>query len=205
MGIAMGGGSENGVLLNGHSNPGEMWSTGYNDNIVGGDENISTWNSAFYQYSYNNVTAFYYGETINQVAFMTATFGNKYGVFIDDGADVVIMGHGTDFSQNGIRITGNANALIIDPQCIGTYYTEPFTSTAIAADSDFSGSIKIYNLCAWNINDTAVRSDNGYVMINGATLVDRYMSSLQATDGAVDMSGIIVYTDSSSDVINLSN
>jgi len=104
-GIAMGGGSKNGVLLNGHSNPGEMWSTGYNKNIIGGDERISTWNSEFFQYSYNNVTSFYYGKTKNQSAFMTATFGAKHGIHIDDGADVVIMGHGTDLSQNGIRIT----------------------------------------------------------------------------------------------------
>jgi len=186
-GISMGGGSENGVLLNGHSNPGEMWSTGYNKNSWSGD-----WTGPLITYVHKNVTAFHYGKSINQVAFMTATFGAKYGVKIDNGANVYIVGHGTDLSVNDVFITGNSNAVIIDLQAIGTNSANPYESTAVVADKNFTGNLAVYNMCAWNINDAAVRVDNGNFSLVGASIMHAGKAAIIATGGNITMTGAIV-------------
>jgi len=119
MGIAVGGGSENGVVLNGHSNPGEVWDNPFTDR----QNWNSSWSGPLDTHLINNVTGFYVGKTKNQVIYMTVIFGSLHGIHIDDGADVYVIGHGSDFSTHGIYLTGNSNATVIDAELVTTYNT----------------------------------------------------------------------------------
>ena len=186
-GIAIGGGSTGGVLLNGHTNPGEMCDTGFNtykwDNTRTGPLNT---------HQQENTISFYFGECTDQVSFMTITFGAKRGVMID-GADIVMIGHGTDFAVNDIYITGDSNVNIFDPQCIGAENTsEPYESTAIVCDKNFTGTANVYNMCLWSIKDAAIRVDNGTFTMNGGYFLHTGRSPLIATGGKITMRGVIV-------------
>ena len=195
-GIAVGGGSENGVVINGHANPGALWDSGYTDYKWD-----SSWEGPLMTYLHENVVGFYVGETKNQVNFMTFIFGSKNGIRIDDGADVTVIGHGTDFSATGIHLTGNANAVIFDPQLIGTYSSEKYQSTAIVADRNFTGTAAIFNTCAWNIQDTAIRIEGGRVFINGGTVLHGGQAAVYADGGAVTVTGLIVQNRSLADIL----
>lgn len=197
-GIALGGGSTGGVLLNGHSNPGEMWSTGYNTYKW-----TTGWEEPLNAHQHKNAVNFYYGECTDLTVFMTATFGANKGVMID-GADVNIIGHGTDYSINDIFITGDSNVNIFDPQCIGSYQREPYTSTAIVCDKNFTGVANIFNMCPWNINDTAIRIDGGTFTMNGGYFLHSGRSPIVATAGKITMRGVIVKNRSTGDIQALS-
>lgn len=193
-GIAIGGDSKDGVLINGHTNPGEMADTGFNkykwDNTRSGPLNT---------HQQENAISFYFGECTNQVSFMTIAFGAKRGVMID-GADIVMIGHGTDFAVNDIYITGDSNANIFDAQCIGADKSEPYTSTAIVCDNNFTGTVNVYNLCPWNIKDAAIRVDGGTLSINGGYFLHSGRSPLIATGGKITLRGIIVKSRSIADI-----
>lgn len=193
-GISIGGGSTGGVLLNGHSNPGEMWSTGFNT------YKWSTgWEEPLNLHQHESAINFYYGKCTDQITFMTATFGANKGVMID-GADITMIGHGTDYSVNDIFITGDSNVNIFDPQCIGSYQRQPYTSTAIVCDKSFTGTANIFNMCPWNINDTAIRVDGGTFTINGGYFLHSGRSPIIATGGKITMRGVIVKNRSVGDI-----
>lgn len=193
-GIAIGGGSTGGVQINGHTNPGELWSTGYNKYkwTTGREEPLML-------YLLKNTIPFYYGDCTDETVFMNALFGAKYGVMVD-GADVVIIGVGIDYSTNDIYITDDSNVTVIDPQCIGANTRDPYTSTAIVCDSKFTGTANVYNMCPWNINDTAIRVDGGNFSINGGHFLHSGRSPLIVTGGNALMRGVIVRNRSVADL-----
>lgn len=197
-GIAVGGGSTGGVLLNCHSNPGAMWSTGFNKNEWSQD-----WSGPLISGQHERSVHFYFGDCTDQIAFMNATFGANKGVMID-GADIVMIGLGVDYSVNNIYITGDSNATIFDPQCIGSDSSEPYASTPIICDKNFKGTANVYNICAWNIHDAVIRVDGGTFSINGGYCMDTGRSPLIATGGIVTMRGVIVKTRSVGDLQALS-
>ncbi len=194
-GISIGGGSDGGVLLNAHTNPGEMWSTGFNPNKFSGD-----WTGPLMTHLHETATFFYFGDCTNEVSFMQAAFGAYRGAYID-GAELYIIGFGQDYSVNDIYITGDSKVTIIDPQCIGSYSSDPYTSTAVVADKNFTGTLNIFNICPWLMNDASIRVDGGNVNIAGGYFFQAGKAPILATGGNVNASGLIVRTRSMGDII----
>ncbi len=188
MGIAVGGGSENGVVLNGHSNPGEVW-----DNPFTERQNWSPlWDGPLITHLTSHVTGFYVGETKNEVLYMTFIFGTKHGIHIDDGADVTVIGHGTDFSAHGVYLTGNSRSTIVDAELVGIYTTGDAQSNGVLADADFTGEAELFNVCPWNVHDAAVRVKNGTVRANGGVFFQSGDYAVMVEKGHAVLSGAVL-------------
>lgn len=188
MGIAVGGGSEDGVIINAHANPGHVWDNPYTDRKSW----KSSWGGPLQRYMYEHTTGFYIGESKNETIFMSFIFGTLKGVHIDDGAkDAWIISHGIDFSAVGIYLEGNSKSVIVDNELVGTWDTGENKSTAIAATETFTGNIDVYNLCPWNIHDSAVRCKNGTVNINGGVFFESGDFAILGQGGNANVSGTV--------------
>ena len=191
-GIAVGGGSKNGLVIDCHSNTAEIW-----DNPFTNRSNWSfDWNGNLQSYQQRSFTAFKVGSTENQIMFFNIIFGSLNGIWADSGANVKIIGHGTDYSRRGIYLTGSANVTMVDGQLSGSN-----NSNAILAESGYTGTSSFYNLCTWAIRETAVRVNGGTVNIVGGTFLECGNSAVYAKGGNALISGVIIVNRSSYDII----
>ena len=190
-GIAVGGGSENGVVRYGHSNSAIAWDNPFTDRA-----NWSTeWTGPLNVNQITNVTGFYFGKTKNQTMFFSLIFGSLNGIWADDGADLYVIGHGTDYSTHGMYVSGNSNVFIIDPQLSGAP-----NSNAFLADASFTGTASVFNPAGWAIRDTAVKVLGGTVNINGGVFLECGKAGLLADGGNTTMSGVITVIRSLADI-----
>lgn len=188
MGIAVGGGSEDGVIINAHANPGHVWDNPYTDRKSWS----SAWNGPLQRYLFEHTTGFYIGESKNETIYMSIIFGTLKGVHIDNGAkDAWVICHGIDFSAMGIYLEGNSSAVIVDNQLVGTWDSGENKSTAVVATDSFEGNVDIFNLCLWNIHDSAVRCKNGTVNINGGVFFESGDFAVIGEGGNANVSGTI--------------
>jgi len=163
-GITVGNGCVDGVIVNAHSNPGEIWDNPYTDR----QSWISAWNGPLQRYMFKNSIGYYIGECKNETVYMSFIFASLRGVHIDDGAEgLYVIGQGVDFSSVDFYLTGKNDAVIVDAQLVGTWDSGEYNSTAVAATESFVGSLKLYNACIWNIHDNSIRIKNGRVCVNG--------------------------------------
>lgn len=188
MGIAVGGGSEDGVIINAHANPAHVWDNPYTERKSW----KTNWDGPLHTYLHNHTTGFYIGESKNETIYMSFIFGTLKGVHIDNGAkDLWIISHGIDYSSVGIYLEGESSSVIVDNQLVGTYLVGENKSTAIVATESFSGNIDIYNLCPWNIHDSAVRCKNGTVNINGGVFFESGDFAVIGEGGNANVSGTV--------------
>lgn len=188
MGLVVGGGSRDGVIINAHANPGHVWDNPYTDR----KNWMTTWNGPLQRYLFEHTTGFYIGESENETVYMSIIFGTLKGVHIDNGAkNAWVISHGIDFSAVGIYLEGESSSVIVDNQLVGTWDTGEYKSTAIAATESFTGKIDVYNLCPWNIHDSAVRIKNGTVNINGGVFFESGEFGILGEGGNANVSGTI--------------
>lgn len=200
MGLAVGGGSEDGVVINAHANPGHVWDNPYTDR----QSWVTSWNGALQRYLFEHTTGFYIGESKNETIYMSIIFGTVKGVHIDNGAkDAWVISHGIDFSAVGIYLEGESSSVIVDNQLVGTWDKGEYKSTAIAATESFTGTIDVYNLCPWNIHDSAVRLKNGTVNINGGIFFESGDFGVLGEGGDANVSGVIFMRRTKNDFTSL--
>ena len=123
---------------------------------------------------------------------MTFIFGTKHGIHIDDGADVTVIGHGTDFSAHGVYLTGNSRSTIVDAELVGIYTTGDAQSNGVLADADFTGEAELFNVCPWNVHDAAVRVKNGTVRANGGVFFQSGDYAVMGEKGHAVLSGAVL-------------
>lgn len=186
-GISIGGGSEDGVVLNAHANPGQIWDNPFTER----ESWITSWNGTFMRYMVENVTGYYVGESKNETIYMSFIFGTVKGVHIDNGAKgLYIISHGIDFSSVGFYLEGESDSVILDNQLVGTWEKKENQSTAVLANESFTGRIDFYNLCPWNIHDSAVRAKSGEININGGVFFESGDFGVLAVGGKTTVSGV---------------
>ena len=182
-GIAVGGGSENGVLHGCHANPCTI-----SENPHRKHNWDNSWGGKLFDWFQYNVTGFYFGDTKNQVDFFSIIFGTLNGVHCDSGSNVYLIGHASDYSSNGVLLSGNANAVIIDAQLSGSANR----SHAICTDSSFTGTAKFYNPCSWAIRDCSMRiAGDGTVKVFGGVFFENGSSVIYSDGGDITIAGII--------------
>ena len=188
MGLAVGGGSENGVIINAHANPGHIWDNPFTER----DSWKKNWNGPLHRYLHEHTTGFYIGESKNETIYMSFIFGTVKGIHIDNGAqNAWIISHGIDYSAVGMYLEGESSTVIVDNQLVGTYDVGENISTAIIATESFTGNIDIYNLCPWNIHDSAVRCKNGTININGGVFFESGDFAIIGEGGNANVSGTV--------------
>ena len=123
---------------------------------------------------------------------MSFIFGTVKGIHIDNGAqNAWIISHGIDYSAVGMYLEGESSTVIVDNQLVGTYDVGENISTAIIATESFTGNIDIYNLCPWNIHDSAVRCKNGTININGGVFFESGDFAIIGEGGNANVSGTV--------------
>ncbi len=181
-GIKVGSGSRNGVLRDCHSNPCTV-----SENPLRKHEWDNSWGGRLFCYFQENVTGYYIGDTENEVLFFTFIFGTEKGIHAAQNANLFVLGHGSDYSSNGIQLSDNAKAVIVDAQLSGSANR----SHALLADPSFNGSVTLYNPCAWAIRDCSMRIQNGTVKVFGGVFFENSCSVIYSDGGDITIAGII--------------
>ena len=94
----------------------------------------------------------------------------------------------------------NSISRLLDPVDRIHKAVEEYKSNAIVADKNFKGTTSIFNTCAWNIKDTAIRVDGGNVNLSGGTILHGGQAGVYATGGKVSVAGMIIENRSYADI-----
>lgn len=181
-GIAVGGGSVDGIVRECHSNPCTITENPHRQHQWDGK-----WGGSLFQWFAQNYTGFYVGETQGELFYFTFVFGTEHGVWCDEGADICVIGHGSDYSVHGLYFTGNARAVIVDPQLSGGP-----ASNAVMTEQGFTGRALLVNPCAWAIRDAALRIKGGTVAVVGGIFFENAAAAVFADGGDITFTGVIL-------------
>lgn len=182
-GMAVGKGCKNGVLHGCHANPCTI-----SENPLRRHEWDNSWGGKLFGWFQYNVTGFYFGDCENEVDFFSIIFGTLNGIHCDNGSDVYVIGHGSDYSSNGILLSGNAKAVVIDAQLSGSANR----SHAICSDRSFTGAAKFYNPCSWAIRDCSMRiSGDGVIKVFGGVFFENSCSVIYSDGCDITIAGIV--------------
>ncbi len=146
-GITVGGGSSNGVIRDSHFTPNTLRNTtsnGLRRTLV---------NQLFLEV----------GPSSNEVLFNIFAFGPGTGYHFTSGAsDFYAVGIAADFANFGIRLSGNAKGIIINPllvtrgdtkiqigSVLGETNIPPQSNHYIESNGDFNGFVEIFNFILW--------------------------------------------------------
>ena len=154
--IAVGAGSENGIIRDCHFTTNCWYSTS--------DPNY--WSSVF-NYMMNYSTTFRIGESKNEILYNNFTICIKQGIEILDGAkDVKVLGLGVDSSDIAVVLSGNCTAEFVNSQLVNLRDEGTATNFDIVlTKSDYVGRVDFYNTSTWGTTKT-VFNLNGAGEIN---------------------------------------
>ena len=154
--IAVGAGSENGIIRDCHFTTNCWYST----------EEPNYWSSVF-NYMMNCSTTFRIGESKNEILYNNFTICIKQGIEILDGAkDVKVLGLGVDSSDIAVVLSGNCTAEFVNSQLVNLRDEGTATNFDIVlTKSDYVGRVDFYNTSTWGTTKT-VFNLNGAGEIN---------------------------------------
>lgn len=170
-GIAVGGGSSNGVVRNVQFNP-HYWARTprgrnplYANKPQGGMKSgeLSTW-TKYWEYQKENLDALVVGSTVNQFLYQNFVYGSLYGIHFTEqdgkGArNCISHGHGTDGSKVGCYFeVGHGEIFMINTELVAM---SSQNKTAIKISEGFDSEATLINTMVWGSPDLLADVGNG--------------------------------------------
>ena len=180
-GIAIGGGSRNGIVTDAQSNPCTITENPHRTHEWDG-----RWGGKLFTYFEKNVTGFSVGDTVNELFYSTFVFGTLHGIHAHGNADLTVITHGSDYSVHGIYLTEHARVAMSDVQISGAR-----GSNSVLTEYGYDGTAVLINSCGWAVRDTALRIKGGTVMLDGGIFFENSVALLYADGGDITLSGLV--------------
>ncbi len=139
--IAVGSGSENGIIRDCHFTP----------NCWFDQSETDAWNNV-YQYMMDNSISILIGESKNEILYNNFTICIKTGIEIRDGAqNVQLLGNGVDSSDTAILLSGNCTAYFVNSQLVNLRDSGGKAQyfDIVRTSEDFTGSVDFFNSSSW--------------------------------------------------------
>ena len=154
--IAVGGGSENGIIRDCHFTTNCWYST----------ENPNYWSLVFNEMM-NYSTTFRIGESKNEILYNNFTICIKQGIEILEGAEnVKVLGLGVDSSDIAVVLSGNCTAEFVNSQLVNLRDEGSATNFDIVlTKNDYTGAVNFFNSATWGTTEVAFNL-NGAGSIN---------------------------------------
>ncbi|VGO13423.1 hypothetical protein PDESU_01980 [Pontiella desulfatans] len=167
IGVAVGGGSRNGVVQNMQFNP-HYWSRVPNRNPLYANRTKADIKSGtgglFWTYQKENMDALVVGDTANQFLYQNFVFGSLYGIhFVEQGGkgaiNCISHGHGTDGSKIGCYFEyGHGEIYMINSELVAM---SSQNKTAIKLGAGFNSEATLINSMVWGRTDLLAEIENG--------------------------------------------
>ena len=144
--IAVGAGSENGIIRDCHFTTNCWYST----------SDPEYWNHVF-NYMMDNSTTFRIGESKNQILYNNFTICIKQGIEILDGAEnVCVLGLGVDSSDIAVVFSGSSSSEFVNSQLVNLRDQGKATNFDIVlTHPDYVGNAYFYNTSTWGTTNYA--------------------------------------------------
>jgi len=169
IGVAVGGGSQDGEIRNVMFNP-HYWSrvmggNHFFDNSTARIEFGSVWG-----YQKENLDAIWVGNCKRELLYQNFVYGSLYGIHFtqQDGKgpeDCFVHGHGTDGSKTGVYFErGNGRIDMINSELVSMSSSN---KVVIKLGPDFQGTARMINTMVWGDPSTLAQVDNGSLWLLG--------------------------------------
>ena len=192
MGIAVGGGSSNGVVRDVQANIHYI-----SDNWFEGGTRVT---QSIYDYTFANLQGFLVSDTKAETMLNNFIFGALHGIAIVDKADAYIIGHGTDSGIKGVYINGTGEKAVnfVNTQLVNIGTTE---KNYILADTKFAGTVNFFNVNVWGQPTDAVVVKNGTINLISGTFFECGGAAVVLRGGKVNASGLFISRRTTADYI----
>lgn len=195
IGIAVGGGSKNGIVQNMQFNP-HYWARVprgkqnplYDNKPDGGLKSgkLTTW-MKYWEYQKENLDALVVGHTLNQFLYQNFVFGSLYGIHFTEqdgqGAlNCISHGHGTDGSKVGCYFEfGHGEIAMINNQLVAMSSQD---KTAIKLSEGFDSEATLINTMVWGTPDLLADVGNGTLTLQNLH-ANQHGEGLKLSKGAL--------------------
>ena len=165
-GVVVGGGSVDGLVRDVQFNPHY-----YGDNSRYGINPQVSINSVF-EYQMQNAEAFVVRDTFGEVMFNNFVFGALSGLALEDGADVIVLAHGTDGGNQSLTAKGTPKqpiTLINSQLVVVGAYGDIMTYIRLA--EDFTGQLDMIQTNLWGTPAKAVEALSGSIRLTQGNIL----------------------------------
>ncbi len=176
VGIAVGGGSENGVIRDVH----------YTPNVVS-----YAWDLAFNHLS-DNGTPFLIGDSKNEVLLHNFSFGGYKGICITEGAeDFYSIANGVDASRCGVYLEGSASGQFVNTQLVAGG-NSMLDKSYVISDENFTGDVKLMNTATWGYpsRNCVIHNGTGKLTMIGGRIGNDCFTLFDINGGSTLIAGI---------------
>ncbi|MEM7791725.1 MAG: glycosyl hydrolase family 28-related protein [Verrucomicrobiota bacterium] len=187
-GIVIGGGSEDGLLMNLQFNPhywGRTPKTSYYANRTEGGIKGGETGTIFWEFQKENLDALVIGNSKRQFLFQNFVYGSLYGIHFteQDGEGAVEClshGHGTDGSKIGAYFEhGHGTITMINSELVAM---SSENKTAIVVGDNFDSEVTLINTMIWGQPDILAEVRNGTLTLQNMH-ANRHGEGLKLTGG----------------------
>lgn len=189
-GIAVGGGSENGIVQNVQFNPHYCSRTPrrhplYEKAPKGGTK--SGTGAVLWEYQKENLDALVIGHTVNQFLYQNFVYGSLYGIHFTEqnghgAVNCISHGHGTDGSKVGCYFEyGHGEIAMINTELVAM---SSQNKTAIKVSDGFDSQATLINTMVWGSPDLLADVGNGTLTLQNLH-ANRHGEGLKLSNGSL--------------------
>ena len=185
-GVAVGGGSRNGIVRDVQANVHYITDVPYpGGKREGGD-------AGFDRLLYYAYEPFSVENSRNEMLFNNFIWGSWHGVAIKGGKNVTVLGMGCDNSVKGIYLTGcegeTVNLINSQLVCLGGTGRKSY----IYADAKFRGTANVFNTTMWGTSTLGAEVSGGRVNLTQGVMVSPGGVGVLLNNGHVSVSGMLI-------------
>ena len=185
-GIAVGAGSENGIIRDCHFTP-NTWCARTNDRW---------WDDV-----YNEIMArsrpYVIGESVNEILYHNFTYGAREGVSITDGAEnVYLLCHGVDSGYTSAKFSGDCSVTMVDCQLVNLHKNNGNADMHYVETSmDFEGKVTMIQTAFWGTTKGAfVLDGDGDIVMYGVQMHSAGTPMCRLLGGTLELYGMLETT-----------
>lgn len=185
-GIAVGGGSANGVVRDCQSNP-----TANRDsrNTVRDEWYDEDGNCLSTAWTLNNVTGYIVDNATNELHFMNFIYGCVTGLSVTSNSNLTAIGHGTDQANYGIYIADTSNVDIVSTELPIKKGTESY---GIYLNDEYSGKTNVAGAEIWAVGESGYYCGGGELNVYGSIMAEGGKTAMQVAAGKAKMTSSMI-------------
>lgn len=178
-GVMVGGGSVNGLVRDVQFNP--HYYSGFNGATIA---------SAF-EYQMHNAQTFVVRDTVGEMMYNNFVYGALSGLCIENGADVSVLGHGTDGGNQSLTASGSPKKPItmVNSQLV-VYGQYGDIMTYIRLSKDFTGTLNLIQTNLWGTPTQAIEAAGGTLCMTQGNILRCGAMGIVNTGADTQLSGM---------------
>ncbi len=182
-GIAVGAGSENGIIRDCHFTP-NTWTLRAGDN----------WWNDVYNVIMDRSRPYVIGESSNEILYHNFTYGAREGLSVTDGAqDVYLLCHGVDSGYTSAHFSGDCSVTMVDCQLVNLHQNNGAADMHyLETSADFEGKITLLQTAYWGSTKGAfVLNGDGEIVMYGVQMHASGSPMCRLLGGSLELYGML--------------